>query len=162
MYEINYEFKQHGIFSFNVLNGYEFKITITPNTDIYSLVSITYDNDVTLVDGEVISIIKTILFILYSNIGKSTLIISLPNNTPNINRIIKISSRWLKNFFDYKIIINPRVHQQGRAILTSLTNQTQIFLTKKIDIKKNKFCTNCGTENTNNFKFCPNCGTNFS
>ena len=23
-----------------------------------------------------------------------------------------------------------------------------------------KFCTNCGTENTNNFKFCVNCGNN--
>jgi len=155
IFDINYEFEEHGVYSFKTDIGAEYKVIF--REDDYTSVGIVLLSEDTFV-SEIFTTIETLKFI-FNKIKSNKFIININDTNSYLRRRkLNVLKRYL-NDYDYSIVENPHLPPIGRASSNTILNITQVYLTKKKETKKRKYCTNCGTEDTG-YKFCPNCGTN--
>ena len=155
IFDINYKFEEHGIYLFKTDEGTDYRVSFR-NGD-YTSVSVLIQSENTF-DSEVFITIQTLKFIL-NKINIDKFIITIDDKNPDIRRRkLNILKRYL-NTYEYKVIESPHLPPIGRGMSNITLNITQVFLTQKKEVRKRKFCPNCGSEN-NDYKFCPSCGTN--
>ena len=155
IFDINYEFEKHGIYLFKTDEGTDYRVSFR-NGD-YTSVSVSIQSENTF-DSEVFITIQTLKFIL-NKINIDKFIITIDDKSTDLRRRkLNILKRYL-NTYEYKVIENPHLPPVGRSSSNTILNITQVYLIKKKETKKRKYCTNCGTEDTG-YKFCPNCGGN--
>ena len=109
-------------------------------------------------DCEFFTTLKTIQTILLRNNTEKFILNIEGGDIHHRRRKLKVLSRWLSSF-NQIIVENPQITSIGRGISNITLDITQVFLTQKKEVRKRKFCPNCGSEN-NDYKFCPSCGTN--
>jgi hypothetical protein len=155
IFDINYEFEEHGVYLFKTDLGTEYKV-IFRGDDYTSIdISIISNNKY---DNEVFTTAQTLEYIL-NKVKMDKFILTIDDiNMSARFRKLNILKRWLKSY-DYSVINNPHLPAIGRGTSNTILNITQVYLTKKKETKKRKYCTNCGTEDIG-YKFCPSCGTN--
>jgi hypothetical protein len=109
-------------------------------------------------DCEFFTTLKTIQTILLRNNTEKFILNIEGGDIHHRRRKLKVLSRWLSSF-NQIIVENPQITSIGRGMSNITLDITQVFLTQKKEVRKRKFCPNCGSEN-NDYKFCPSCGTN--
>ena len=109
-------------------------------------------------DCEFFTTLKTIQTILLRNNTEKFILNIEGGDIHHRRRKLKVLSRWLSSF-NQIIVENPQIPSTGRGMSNITLDITQVFLTQKKEVRKRKFCPNCGSEN-NDYKFCPSCGTN--
>lgn len=109
-------------------------------------------------DCEFFTTLKTIQTILLRNNTEKFILNIEGGDIHHRRRKLKVLSRWLSSF-NQVIVENPQITSIGRGMSNITLDITQVFLTQKKEVRKRKFCPNCGSEN-NDYKFCPSCGTN--
>ena len=155
IFDINYEFEEHGVYSFKTDIGAEYKVIFREGD--YTSVGIVLLSEDTFV-SEIFTTIETLKFI-FNRIKSNKLIITINDVNPNLRRRkLNVLKRYL-NDYDYSVVENPHLPPIGRASSNTILNITQVYLIKKKQLKQKKYCHNCGSEN-NDYKFCPSCGTN--
>ena len=155
IYNINGDFQNENVFTFTTDLGGEYRIDLKDGGEYrFVEISITSSNKYNEETFSTYNTIKSILF--RSKYTKFILTI----NTGDIyfrRRILEIYKRWLDQF-EMVVVENPHLPPMGRDNYSTVLDITQVFLTKKKNIKVKKYCPNCGSEN-NDYKFCPSCGT---
>ena len=155
IFDINYEFEEHGIYLFKTDLGTEYKVIFIEGD--YTSIGISMISN-TKYDNEVFTTAQTLEYILNKVKGEKFILTINDINMEDRFRKLNILKRWLKSY-DYNIINNPHSPSIGRGNSNVIMNIAQIYLIKKKETKKRKYCTNCGTEDIG-YKFCPNCGGN--
>ena len=155
IFDINYEFEEHGVYLFKTDYGVEYKVTL--REDDYTSIGISIISNIKY-DNEVFTTAQTLEYLL-NKVKVEKFILTIDDiNIKTRFRKLNILKRWLESY-DYTVINNPHIQSIGRGNSNVIMNITQIYLIKKKERKKRKYCTNCGTEDTG-YKFCPNCGGN--
>jgi ribosomal protein S27AE len=155
IFDINYEFEEHGVYLFKTDYGVEYKVTL--REDDYTSIGISIISNIKY-DNEVFTTAQTLEYLL-NKVKVEKFILTIDDiNIKTRFRKLNILKRWLESY-DYTVINNPHLPSIGRGNSNVIMNITQIYLIKKKETKKRKYCTNCGTEDTG-YKFCPNCGGN--
>ena len=155
IFDINYEFEKYGVFLFKTDLGTDYKVTFKEGDYTHIGISIM---SYTKYDSEVFTTVQTLEFLL-KKVKSENFIITIDDSNSDVRfRKLNILKRWLKSY-DYSVINNPHLPSVGRGTSNTILNITQVYLSKKKETKKRKYCTNCGTEDIG-YKFCPNCGGN--
>jgi hypothetical protein len=155
IFNIDYEFEDRGIYFFDTDLGTKYKVSFKEGD--YTVISISVSSYGKF-SSEVFTTIQTLKFIL-NKVKSTKFVVNFDDRDMKIRRRkINILKRCLPSF-DFSIVDNPHLPPIGRATSNTILNITQVYLFKKFETVKRKYCTNCGTEDTG-YKFCPNCGTN--
>ena len=155
IFDINYEFEEHGVYLFKTDSGVDYKVTFR-NGD-YTSVAIMLLSKESRSD-EIFRTIETLKF-LFNRVKSNNFSIIISDSNSNLRkRKLNILKRYLTSY-DYQIIENLHLPSIGRSTSNTILNITQVKMVKKNLIRQKRYCPNCGSEN-NDYKFCPSCGTN--
>lgn len=158
IYNIEGDFENGNEFTFITDLGSEYRVHLKDGGE-YKFLEVDIISD-SKYNEETFPTFKTIQTIL-TRLKSQKFILTINNgDIYHRRRLLNIYSRWLSDF-DKVVVENPHLPPVGRDHFSTVLDITQVFLTKKKNIRVKKYCHNCGSEN-NDYKFCPNCGTNLS
>jgi ribosomal protein S27AE len=158
IYDIDGSFSDNdnSIYGFRTDLDTDYRISFKDSGE-YKIIDIMILSD-SKYDCEFFTTLKTIQTILLRDNNEKFILNIEGGDIYQRRRKLKVLSRWLSSF-DQIIVENPQITSIGRGMSNITLNITQVFLTQKKEVRKRKFCPNCGSEN-NDYKFCPSCGTN--
>ena len=157
IYDIDGSFNNDdSIYSFRTDLDTEYRVSLK-DTGEYKLIDVMITSD-SKYNCEIFPTIKTIQTILLRSKNEKYILNIEGGDIYYRRRKLKALSRWLDSF-NQIIVENPQIPSIGRGMSNITLDITQVFLTQKKEVRKRKFCPNCGSEN-NDYKFCPGCGTN--